>query len=86
MASRKFVLPIFAFTQSPAVSRKVNLLWGVQAVQIQDVDSTDDAIEQVKETLLERNYLKSGATVVVSIGRPLKARSRTNMLCIEKLK
>ncbi|MCU0426739.1 MAG: pyruvate kinase [Candidatus Kapabacteria bacterium] len=86
MASRKFVLPIFAFTQSAAVSRKVNLLWGVQAVQLEDVDSTDEAIERVKETLLERNYLKSGATVVISIGRPLKARSKTNMLCIEKLK
>ncbi|MCS6807509.1 MAG: pyruvate kinase [Bacteroidota bacterium] len=86
MSSRKFFLPIFAFTQSAAVSRRVNLLWGVQAVQLDDVDSTDEAIEHVKEALVKRHYLKPGATVVISIGRPLKARSKTNMLCIEKLK
>ncbi len=85
MASRKFVLPIFAFTQSADVSRRISLLWGVQAVQVEEEASTDDAIESVKRTLVERNYLKSGATVVISIGRPLKARSKTNMLCIEKL-
>jgi pyruvate kinase len=86
MASRKFAVPIFAFTQSASVSRRVNLLWGVQPVQLEEHDSTDDAIESVKETLVKKNYLKPGATVVISIGRPLKARARTNMLCIEKLK
>lgn len=86
MASRKFAVPIFAFTQSASVSRRVNLLWGVQSVQLGEHDSTDDAIESVKETLVKKNYLKPGATVVISIGRPLKARARTNMLCIEKLK
>ena len=86
MASRKFVLPIFAFTPTASVSRRVSLLWGVQAVQMDEQESTDDTIEAVKETLVERNYLKPGATVVISIGRPLKARSKTNMLCIEKLK
>lgn len=86
MASRKFVLPIFAFTPSASVSRRVSLLWGVQAVQIGETESTDEAIESVKEALVNRNYLKPGATVVISIGRPLKARSKTNMLCIEKLK
>jgi pyruvate kinase len=86
MASRKFALPIFAFTQNDKVSRKVSLLWGVKAVQISDTDSTDEAIETVKETLVKRKFLPSGATVVISIGRPLKARSRTNMLCIEQLK
>jgi pyruvate kinase len=86
MASRKFALPIFAFTQNDKVSRKVSLLWGVKAVQIHDTDSTDEAIEMVKETLVKRKFLPSGATVVISIGRPLKARSRTNMLCIEQLK
>lgn len=86
MASRKFVLPIFAFTPSASVSRRVSLLWGVQAVQVGETESTDEAIESVKEALISRNYLKPGATVVISIGRPLKARSKTNMLCIEKLK
>lgn len=86
MASRKFALPIFAFTQNDKVSRKVSLLWGVKAVQISDTDSTDEAIETVKETLVKRKFLPPGATVVISIGRPLKARSRTNMLCIEQLK
>jgi pyruvate kinase len=85
MASRKFVLPIFAFTPSASVSRRVSLLWGVQAVQVGETESTDEAIESVKEALVKQNYLKPGATIVISIGRPLKARSKTNMLCIEKL-
>jgi pyruvate kinase len=86
MASRKFPVPIFAFTQDAATSRRVSLLWGVKAIQIKETEKTDEAIEEVKETLSKRKFLPLGATVVISIGRPLKMRSRTNMLCIEQLK
>lgn len=85
MSSRKFSLPIFSITQDVTISRKVSLLWGVYAVEISNVDNTDEAIEAVRNILVKRKYLAKGATVVISIGRPLNLRSRTNMLSIEQL-
>jgi pyruvate kinase len=85
MSSRKFSLPIFAITQDVETSRKVSLLWGVHAIYVEGLISTDEAIEIVKEALVQRAYLPKGATIVISIGRPLHLKSRTNMLSIEQL-
>jgi pyruvate kinase len=85
MASRKFTLPIFAITQDADVSRKVSLLWGVYALQVRNLKNTDEAIEVVKDVLVDRGYLPKGSVVAISIGRPLHLKSRTNMLSIEQL-
>ncbi len=85
MASRKFSIPVFSVTSDLAISRKVSLLWGVHAIQIPESKSTDEAIESVKEALVKRGYLPKDATVVISVGRPIHLRSRTNMLSIESL-
>jgi pyruvate kinase len=52
---------------------------------VEKVTTTDDTIEHIKKLLVGRGYFSKGNTIVFTIGRPLVARSRTNMLSIESL-
>ena len=40
---------------------------------------------QMKQFLKKEQFFKTGESVVITIGRPLVARSRTNMLTIEQI-
>jgi pyruvate kinase len=61
----------------------VGLFWGVYGLLIERVTSTDETIEEIKKLIVEEQYLPAGSPVVITIGRPLVAHSRTNMLSIE---
>jgi pyruvate kinase len=47
------------------------------------VGATDETIEEIKRLVVEERYVERGSHIVITIGRPLVARSRTNMLSIE---
>lgn len=83
ISKRRPPTPILAVTQSPMVARGVSLLWGTTGVLLERVGSTDETIEEVKQALRRKGYFAPGERVVITIGRPLVARSRTNMLSIE---
>ncbi len=83
ISKRRPPTPILAVTQSPMVARNVSLLWGTMGILLERVGSTDETIEEVKLLLRRKRYFLPGERVVITIGRPLVARSRTNMLSIE---
>jgi pyruvate kinase len=85
ISKRRPPVPILAVTQNPMVARNVSLLWGTTGVLLEKVGSTDETIEEVKQLLRRRGFFAPGDRVVITIGRPLVARSRTNMLSIETL-
>ncbi len=85
ISKRRPPVPILAVTQSPKVARCVSLLWGTTGVLLERVGSTDETIEEVKRLLRQEGYFMPGERIVITIGRPLVARSRTNMLSIETL-
>lgn len=85
ISNKRPVAPIIAVTELPHIARRVGLFWGTTGVLMDNVTTTDDTIEDLKKMLVHRKYLRSGMQIVVTIGRPLVARSRTNMLSIEKL-
>ncbi|HRK58366.1 MAG TPA: pyruvate kinase, partial [Candidatus Kapabacteria bacterium] len=85
ISNKRPVAPIIAVTELPNIARRVGLFWGTTGVLMDNVTTTDDTIEDLKKMLVKKHYLHSGMQIVVTIGRPLVARSRTNMLSIEKL-
>jgi pyruvate kinase len=78
-------VPIIAVTQSVHVARRVGLLWGTVGMVIERVGSTDETIEEVKRLLRERGFFLPRERILITIGRPIVSRSRTNMLSIETL-
>jgi pyruvate kinase len=85
ISNRRPRAPILAVTSQVSTARKVGLSWGVYGFVVEKVTTTDDTIEHIKKLLVGRGYFSKGNTIVFTIGRPLVARSRTNMLSIESL-
>ncbi|MFM8473712.1 MAG: pyruvate kinase alpha/beta domain-containing protein, partial [Candidatus Kapaibacterium sp.] len=85
ISNRRPRAPILAVTSQVATARRVGLSWGVYGFVVEKVTTTDDTIEHIKKLLVGRGYFSKGDTIVFTIGRPLVARSRTNMLSIESL-
>ena len=78
-------VPIYAFTPSRAVARELLLSFGVHPVLGATVDSTDQMLELVERTLLERGWLKAGDGVVVVAGQPVAQPGTTNFLKLHRL-
>jgi len=85
VASRRPRSVILAVSTVAATLRRVGLYWGVYGMKLDDISTTDETIEHIKKLLVGKGYFDKGATVLFTIGRPLVARSRTNMLSIETL-
>lgn len=74
--------PIFAITPSSRVVDKLRLAWGVYAIRLPHIPSTDELIIATENALLEKGYLNHGDEVVILGGvAPLKGAS--NLLKIE---
>lgn len=85
VAARRPRSVILAVSTVAATLRRVGLYWGVYGMALDEITTTDETIEHIKKLLVGRGYFAPGATVLFTIGRPLVARSRTNMLSIETL-
>ncbi len=85
VAARRPRSIIIAVSTVAETLRRVGLYWGVYGMKLDEITTTDETIEHIKKLLLGKGYFAKGATVLFTIGRPLVARSRTNMLSIETL-
>lgn len=83
ISNKRPVAPVIAITENRAVARRAGLFWGVHGLVIEKVGATDETIEEIKRLVVEEGYIERGSHIVITIGRPLVARSRTNMLSIE---
>lgn len=57
--------PIFAFTATPVVRNKMNLLYGVRPFRFQFMDDPEETINEAIEMLKERKAVEEGDLVVV---------------------
>lgn len=85
VASRRPRSIVLAVSTVPETLRRVGLYWGVYGMKLDEITTTDETIEYIKKLLVGKGFFQKGATVLFTIGRPLVARSRTNMLSIETL-
>ena len=78
-------VPIYAFTPSLMAARALLLSYGVHPMLSTPVDSTDQMLELVERTLLERGRLKVGDGVVIVAGQPIGQYGTTNLLKLHRL-
>jgi pyruvate kinase len=77
---------IFVFTANKSLLTKMNLVWGSQAYFYDKINSTDETIADVEETLKRDGHVKSGDIFIVLASMPIQERSRTNTLKINIVK
>lgn len=85
ISNKRPISPIIAMTEFEHIARRVGLFWGVTGLVIHKVSGTDETVEEMKEFLVKHKYFHKDSTVLITSGRPIVARSRTNMLTIERL-
>jgi pyruvate kinase len=73
-------VPIYAFTRSPAVYRRLALWWGVTPAMAQLAAHSEDLIEQMEGSLLERNAVAPGDLLVIVGALPFREGVHTNFI------
>ena len=71
-------IPLFAFTPEPAVRSRLALSWGIETFLVPFVNTTDEMVAQVDESLLSNGRLAKGETIVIVAGSPPGTAGSTN--------
>ena len=85
VAATRPAMPIYAFTDDPAVARRLSLVWGIMPLVTRIRENTDAMIEQVEHDLRERGLVDPGDTVVIVGSAPVIGRGRTNFIKLQSI-
>lgn len=71
---------IIAVTHIQPTLNRLELVWGMQTLQIDPYTSSDEAMQQIEEMLLKYGLVKTGDKVILTLGVPVLERGKTNAL------
>ena len=77
--------PIIAISPRREVIRRLNLLWGVYAMQNPLFYKTDSLLQNLPQTLKNLKLVQSGDTIVITGGIPIAQMCPTNMVKINRI-
>jgi len=72
--------PIVAVTFDEATNRRLSLVWGVQAITGERVESTDDMLDLAVDTGLSTDLFKRGDRIIIAAGVPVGETGTTNLM------
>lgn len=79
--------PVVAFTPSLEVYHRLNLIWGVKPLLVQDhAEDIEKLIAQMEACLLERSLAAPGDKILIMGGSPIQRPKGTNFLKIHAIK
>lgn len=76
--------PIFAFTASLDIRRRLSIYWGVHCTGVGIMENTDQQISEVEKKMLATGFRK-GDLVVITMGIPIETRGSTNLMKVHEL-
>jgi pyruvate kinase len=77
---------IYAFTNNHTILNTLSLVWGVRGFYYDRGATTDQTIQETKESLKKGKFLKKGDLVVNLASMPAQERGMTNMMKLSKVK
>jgi pyruvate kinase len=78
-------VPIYAFTASATVARRLTVIYGVKPIVIDDLRSTDDMMAVMDRMLVEKEWMQKGDAVVFVAGQPIGRPGTTNLLKLHRV-
>ena len=78
--------PIFAFSPSEVVRRRLTVHSGVFPKAIRSAQNTDQVVEEMEDVLVSEGAVAAGDTLVFAAGAPLFVRGTTNLLHLRRVK
>ena len=76
---------IIGMTPILATARRLALVWGVSPVHCADVSSVDEMTRLALQTAVDKQFARSGQTIVIAAGLPFGASGTTNLLHIAQV-
>ncbi len=71
---------IIAMTHIIPTLSRLEMAWGIQTLAIDPYDSSDEAMQQIEQMLLQYGLVKTGDRVLLTFGAPVLEREKTNTL------
>ncbi|PIT98627.1 MAG: pyruvate kinase [Bdellovibrionales bacterium CG10_big_fil_rev_8_21_14_0_10_45_34] len=71
---------ILAVTHLLPTLNRLELVWGIQTLQIDPYNSSDEAMERIEGMLLQFRLVKPGDRVILTMGLPILEQGTTNSL------
>ncbi len=78
-------VPVYAFTPSEAVARRLMPVFGVHPILAPEVASTDDMLSLMDKVLLDRGLVNLGDGIVFVAGQPIGRPGTTNLLKLHRI-
>ena len=78
-------VPIIALTPYSEVQRRLGLFWGVSSRLVHEVETTDEIIEEVEDTLLGDGTVRNNDVIVIISGAPMWVTGTTNLLKLHRV-
>ena len=77
---------IIAVTDREKIMRRLNLIWGIRGLIVEDLKKdTDKTFRKIREQLLEEGYVKPGEVIVALAGIPLFEGHPTNTITVDRV-
>ncbi|HEU4728630.1 MAG TPA: pyruvate kinase [Kofleriaceae bacterium] len=76
---------IVCLTTNEVSFRRLAMIWGVTPVLISPAATTEELIDRVEATMIERNLAQPGENVLITMAVPVGAGMQTNMLKIHQI-
>jgi pyruvate kinase len=77
---------IIAVTDRPKIRRRMNLIWGVQGMVVENLkEDSDKVLKRIQESLVHSGMVTRGEYVVLLAGQPFFERGSTNFIEVEKV-
>jgi len=78
-------IPVIAFSPIQSTVRRLSLVWGVNSIEIGEVNSVDELLDGAAELLRFKRLAKEGDYVVITAGVPVGIAGSTNMIKAVKI-
>ncbi len=72
--------PIIALTPHLDVQRRCQLYWGVRAIHVNDIASTDEMFSVSEELVQKEKLAKKGDIIIITAGIPFGIKGTTNLI------
>ena len=77
---------IIAITDRAKILRRLQLIWGVRGMVIDNLtEDSDKALQKIQEKLVNSGMIARGEYIVMLAGQPFFARGSTNFIKVEKV-
>ncbi len=73
---------ILAVTDKMAILNRLELTWGLQTLIIKPYQKLEDVVEQLEKVLIEMGLAKTGDSIILTLGQPMRQGHKTNSLFI----